>query len=531
MGTEALVTNTKYNQLMDEILERHLHLADHFEVAALLESMGWNDSRVAEIFNLADVFELALSLWNQLQSKLLSTTLSKAEKLSFKRKQLWDMMNNFFRGTIFALPMAVSVISMITLKFSLWSYENLSTDLATSIAIGTILSFVSVGGFTQAIARRGFFYITQGHYNMGRRVTFHFIGLGFLVCIICSISIFLFNSLFHIYPYYMLSLIILFFFFLTSIWLSVTVMYILKKEVTFTGLIISGIAIVYLLFVVLKMNIILSQLIALFIVSVAGLLLVLYYFKREEKKAEKGDTVPLPKMSVAVYSVMPYFLYGFFYFSFLFIDRVNAWSANTKFMPYLIWFRGEYELGLDFALLLLVIPMGVSEVIVSKLMLDLEMSQKKFFGQDTEKLNALFLKNYYKGLVIISITAMICAVCLYYGAQFIYEHFSLSIGNYLFSNPVTHFVFSWAIVSYAIVCLGLMNAVILFSLSQPNMIVRSIIPAFAVNGVIGFLLSRWIDYDYAIFGLLAGTIVFAILSSIKLVQVIKKLDYYLFASS
>ncbi|MBW9234278.1 hypothetical protein JQK62_18805, partial [Leptospira santarosai] len=69
-------------------------------------------------------------------------------------------------------------------------------------------------------------------------------------------------------------------------------------------------------------------------------------------------------------------LYGFLYFSFLFVDRVNAWSKNEEFMPYVIWFRGQYELGLDFALLTIIIPMGVCEVVVNRLMFDLETSQK-----------------------------------------------------------------------------------------------------------------------------------------------------------
>ena len=194
------------------------------------------------------------------------------------------MIRSFLRGLIFAFPMAISIFAMLSLKFSLWSYQYLSLDQATSIAIGTILSFVLVGGFTQAIARRGYFFLIQGYYNLARRNTFIFIGIGFVICFILSILMIGLNFIFNMFSYEMIFLMVLYFFFLTGIWLSVTVMYIMKKEIIFTVLIIFGIFLVYILFMLLGIDIIISQLISLCIVSICSLLLVLYFFKVEEKK-------------------------------------------------------------------------------------------------------------------------------------------------------------------------------------------------------------------------------------------------------
>ena len=88
--------------------------------------------------------------------------------------------------------MAISIAAMLTLKFSLWSYQYLSLEQATSIAIGTILSFVLVGGFTQAIASSGFSLI-QGYYKLARKNTFIFIGIGFVFCVFFSILIVVFK--------------------------------------------------------------------------------------------------------------------------------------------------------------------------------------------------------------------------------------------------------------------------------------------------------------------------------------------------
>jgi hypothetical protein len=417
------------------------------------------------------------------------------------------------------------------LKYSLWSYEYLSTDLATSIAIGTILSFITVGGFTQAIARRGFFYIIQGYYNMARRITFYFIKLGFLFCLFICTMILLLNMIIKVYPFYMVLVIILYFFFLNTIWLSVTVMYILKKELLFTGLILFGILIVFLLFSLAGLKIIVAQLIALAMISIISMILVIYLFKQAEAKEDKGISPQLPKMSVTLFSTMPYYVYGMLYFSFLFIDRMVAWTRHSDFMQYLIWFRGGYELGLDFAILVLIIPMGISEVVLTKLLMDIEISQKSYWAEDAQAMNRKYLTQYIKRLIQVFLTALISAGLLYLFLIEIFKRIPSLSSKSLFNSPETYMVFIVSLIAYVFIAVALMNAVTLFSLSQPNQIIRSIGISLLVNVGSGFLLSRWIDYQYAVCGLLIGSTVFLVLSTRNVFSVLRKLDYYLYAAS
>lgn len=529
LGTE-INRHERFEQLVEEVMNKNMTPEDRSEIAALLESMGWNDTRATEIFGVENIFELASEIWEQIRQKVVTTAFTQnanngAVKITF------ELVKSFLRGLIFALPMAISVISMLTLKFSLWSYQNLSVELATCIAIGTILSFVVVGGYTQAIARRGFFYIYQGYYKMARKATFLFIRFGYWTCLAVGIAIYLFNLIFNIFPADMFMYIILFFFFLNSIWLSVTVMYILKRELTFTGLIVAGIGLVYVLFRVFKMDIIVSQLIAISLVSIAGMALVIYYFRSAEKREEKGIAPKMTRLSITIYSIMPYFIYGFLYFSFLFIDRVNAWSANESFMPYFIWFRGEYELGLDFALLALMIPLGVCEVLVNKMMMNIEASYKRYWGFETDKMNALFEKAYYRMIAIITASSIASAVLIYFVILWSDKAYVHSFGKHLIVSAKTEFVFIIAMASYVILAVALLNAVILFSLSQPSLVNKALLPALGVNFVVGFLLSRWIDYTFAVFGLMAGAVVFVLLSFKAMRSVFRKLDYYLYAIS
>lgn len=520
----------KLRRLLDDVKARHVQPEDRYEIAALLESMGWNDERAARTFGVENVFELAALLWDMSKSNVIFTPFAKVEKMGL-RKTLITMVEHFLRGVIFALPMAVSVFAMITLRFSLWSYEDLAVDVATGIAIGTILSFVTMGGFAQAIARRGFFYMIQGYYKMARKVTFHFIMLGTLACLALSGLLLVTNVLIKLFPFDMIMIIILYYFFLNTIWLSVTVMYILRKEIVFTGLIIVGIFIVYLLFSRLHIPILLSQLSALLLVSLMAIGAALYFFKREEKKAERGMEPRLPKMSVTLYNVMPYFLYGLTYFAFLFVDRIIAWSVDTAFLPYFIWFRGDYELGLDFSLLVLIIPMGINEVVLSKLMLDIQASQKGYRGHEIKRMNRKYMTEYFIRAFLIFIIALASAFFVYHFVAWVMDDFNPEMGAVIYKNPVTHFVFVCSLLAYVLLSVALMNAVTLFSLSQPGKVVQAIWPAFVVNITVGFVLSRWFEFHFAVIGLIAGSLVFLIASTYQVTGVLKKLDYYMYAAA
>jgi len=541
-----------FEELINEILVRRAHPEDELEIAATLESMGWNDQLANERFGADDVFMLAEDIWLAIQSKVRYAPAAKIEKIG-SLQYLGKVVRSFLRGSIFAWPMAISIAAMLTLRFSLWSYQNFSLQYATSISLGTVLSFMTIGGFTQAIARRGFLYIGQGQYQMARRISYYFVRVGIVTCLVVAVLLGVFSMIFRIYPVNMTIIMILYFLFLSGIWLSVTIMYILQKELAFTGLITAGIAVVYVLFWILKMDIILSQVIALTFVTIASILLARYYFLRAEQKMEKGIAPPLPRLSIIVYTVLPYFIYGFAYFAFLNIDRIIAWSANkstnggqylaalnidvskiftwftdSAYMPYIIWFRGEYELGLDFALLVLILPMGLIEVVINEIMANLVADQKNFMGANAEAMNQIYSRFYRRRLILVTSFVVVDAVALYLAINFLAP--LEVIKDLVFGNAVTYFVFMVAMMAYALLAVALMNSLILFSLSQPKMVYEPMCYGLAVNILVGFVLTRWLDYSLAVVGLLVGAAVFLFLTTRYVIKMLKNLDYYLYSA-
>ncbi|MCL6650347.1 MAG: heme exporter protein CcmB [Chloroflexi bacterium] len=101
---------------------------------------------------------------------------------------------------------------------------------------------------------------------------------------------------------------------------------------------------------------------------------------------------------------------------------------------------------------------------------------------------------------------------------------------YVTGNPESWFVFNWALVAYAFVAAGLLNAMIFFSLSRPEMAVRSIALGLMLDFGVGFVSSRLLGYQWAVAGLVAGSVVFAVTGSIQMFQVMRRLDYYYYAS-
>lgn len=517
-------------QLLERVFERHLKPENTLEVAALIESMGWTDPLIQQQFGFANVFELAEQLWSLGRTRIeFQANEYQVEEPVIYRFQ--EGLRQFLRGTIFALPMVISVASMLFLRFSLWSYQNLSLETATAIALGTILSFLTVGGFMQAIARRGFFYIFQGYYRMAGRITFRFIAIGIVFSFFVSAVLLLLNTLFPVLPMNMLILTLGFYIVLNSIWLAVTAMYMLQREIIFTALLVMGIGLVFVLFRILHINILVSQLVTMVIISIMGIVIVQRLFRRAEKGQEYEIDAPMPRTAVTVYSVLPYFNYGFLYFLLLFVDRVIAWSTNAQFMPVDIWFRGDYEVGLDFALIMMVVPMGVSEVVVGRLLSDASFSQRFYSAWRTVQMGQTYVTKYVRGLVIMVISSVVSSIGVYIATKKYMDQYVYSLRHEILFTATTNYVFTIGLVAYSILGIALLNSVTMFSLSRPEQVLRPLMLAVTVDILLGFVLTRWINYTDAVWGICAGSLVFMILTTRNVLGVLHDIDYHLYLLS
>ncbi len=512
--------------LAAEVLKRTVSPRDPYEVAALLESMGWTDEQAASAFGSEDVFGLARDVYGICSQSVVTKPVAREARLPF-HKAAWNYVSGYLRGMMFAMPMAISIFAVLTIRYSLWSYVYFSVEIATAIALGTIGSLLVTGGFCQAIARRGLMYVTLSEYNLARRFSFTIVRLGLVVVILLGLGVFVFNLVFAVFPTRIISVALFYYFFLSCLWLTITVLYMLRRELIFTAIIVLGIAMVFVMHEVFRMDIMVAQAIGLTCAALLALAVVLWLFRKYERPADPGVEVPpIPRASIVVYTVIPYFLYGFLYFALLCTDRIVAWSANSVFMPYLIWFRGQYELGLDWALLALILPMGMVEVLITNFWLNVPVKQKSFPASETDRFNRAQVDAYYRQTTVYGVVAVLSGVLVYLATRFLERSGVFDL--YLFSDKVTYFVFTWGVVGYVFLTAGLLNAMYLFSLSRPDPVVRATAYAVGANFLLGFVASRVIDYHWAVLGLVAGAIVFFALTTVYAVRSLASLDYHLY---
>jgi len=515
-------------ELARQVARRSPFPHDHYEVAAIVESLGWTDHQVQTTFGYPDVFALARAIYDGL--KAAPTVLPHVPRKTLPWHQaLGRAVRHFFRGLVFALPMAVSVAAMLVVRYSLWAYQYFTLEVATAVAIATMLSLLVTGGFIQSIARRGLMYVEMDEYNAARRVTMRLMAVGTAVAMLVGLGFGLVNLVFLIYPWRMVGWALLYYLLLCTVWLAVGLLYILKRELLLTVIFALGIAAVGILHEVFRLTIMLAQGLALAFTSGASLLVARRTFATYERRRVPGvEYVPLPRPSLLLYTLLPYFIYGFGYFLLLYTDRILAWTADAPYMPYFFWFRGDYELGLDWAILILVLPLGVVEMAVVRFGDLLRQRQALHPASDVEGFNRWFLAFHTRWLWVFAAVVTASAALVYWGTIAVDRSGVLAVP--LFANRISYWVFGWAVLGYALIAAGLMNVLLLFCLSRPEPVLRVLGLAWLVDVVVGFVMSRQLGYQWAVCGLVAGALAFFLQSTYWCRSILRELDYQYYAS-
>lgn len=496
---------------------------DAHHIAALLEMNGWTDSRASRL-GYPDLFALAAAIderWpradahDHLHRRLADAWLSR-----FVRA-----VAEYVHGLAFAVPMVLASLSVFTLRYSLWSYLGFSTEIATGIALGMFGSFVVTGGFVQMIARRGLMHAAQGHYILVRHTSLQLMVLAVLCAIGLGLVAALVVAIVPVLPWAIVRVALLYYIMLTLLWLGIGLLYMLQLHIVTLGLLAGGIGLVYYLHERLGMPLMSAQ--ALGMAALAGGATCVAFAWLSWLNTHRGErlTASMPRPSQLAQSLAPYFVYGVGFYTLLFADRLIAWSVPSLFHPYFIWFRGEYELGLNFALWTLVLPFGLVEPYLHGLFRRINAGQRELALDALRRFSERALRQHVQhsaGVLAVGLVSVFGIVALINAAT---QAGWLAINP--LADPVSSFVFAIAAPTYAIVAVGLQNALVCFSLNAPWPVVRAVGWSVLVNFCVGFLLSRYIGYEWAVVGLAAGALVFVVMSTIAAVGVLRRVDLHL----
>ncbi len=503
-------------------------------VAATIESLGIRDIDANTDYGYENVFELAEFVYEQIQLEVNNEDRSQSHDSYthgfFKTIQL--LVKYYTAGLVLSMPMLVQIVAILVFEYALWAWLRFNEAQATVVAFGTIASFVITGGFIQVIGRLVSKYKGEENYYLARKAVYKILRLGIPTVILFAIALFLINLAFPFYPMRMMILSIIYMVLISFLLLSAAILFASELRFMILFSITFGTIVVILLTKGNLLGVYIAQWIGIVITTIlmTGYAALYYQFKIQSLRQELIKQT-LPYDEVSYYNNYRYFLYGFFYFIFLFTDRILAWSTGDVPPPYIIWFNTPYELGMDWALISFVITIATLEFSINAFSQYLIPAQKNISLNKMKAFNKHFNRFYFRQLVLLLIISVISILVTYFGVLSL-RAFETQIPEIkdFFANPITFKVFWMGSISYVFLVYGLLNSLFFFTLNRPTFVTYSMIVAVVVNFIVGYICSRLFGFEYATIGLLAGALTFALITGIIAKKFFNHLDYYYYSA-
>lgn len=430
-------------------------------------------------------------------------------------------------GVLHLLPVFIQIAAIVLFGYSLWTYTGFNEIQSTAVVLGVIVGMVSTGGFVQVIGKQASFYWNYKDYTMVQQTISYLFKLGMKTLFSVLLGIFLLNFFFHIYPYEVLLIVFCYAFFVGLLLLILAPLHPVKQRWMITVSILAGTIAALLLKNNTHYPIYITHWFGITITILVTQVFLFFFFKKIQKKGLNAHSAPL-KTPVVLYHNYSHFLYGMMLYAFIFIDRILAWSSGIQENPpFLVFFEKNYELGMDLAILVFLLLAGVLEFSIATFTRFIDIGQKHTASDQIANYALEMQRNYRLHVMALWITGILAFVFIFYLLQApwaLKNHFKPE----MIKQCLTIFIVGG--IGYIFFAWGILNALYLFTLGQIIKPLKAIIYAALVNFSVGFVLSRFVAYDYSVFGMLVGSIVFMMLTCRALHSFFKQLDYHYYAA-
>ncbi|MHB8146231.1 MAG: hypothetical protein ACYDGM_03080 [Vulcanimicrobiaceae bacterium] len=426
------------------------------EVAILLESLGYSGDIVAELWY-PDLFALARDV-----TTLIDQYVSDEER-SEQRDLSWfvNACRDYAIGSLYSGPWIIAVIGLAVFGASLWSSLSTPLHLATAIALGVYVAQLVSGFYSQAIARRLTFYFLQHNAGLMRWTFERFIALALGTTLLAALILWAAVRAAYGDPDAWLAAS---FCAGSAIFqLSLVPLYTLRRfawiiAIATVSTLVTGAT--FMLLFHRHVDVPWEPATLAVEIGAAGaiVLLATYRWLARGAASAHGDFVP-PALRSIVASTLPYAAFGLLYFASILCDRIFAGIASGGGHTYA--YSAVYELGADVALLAMLPVTGVVNVILEALPKRILAGSKVGIGE-SGPMQAGMSRFYALGVLAV-LASTIAAIALgeIAGARVVASPY---LGG---GNPDALLVLRFAVVGYALIMLGLLNAQLLFFLSRP----------------------------------------------------------------
>lgn len=506
---------------------------DEWAVAATLEATGMRDLDAREKHGYEDLFGLARDLHVLIMASPPKIEAGKraGNKPETQGERTRRFLKHLFQGSFFAMPMIGQIICILTTRYSLWASLDFTEMQATLIGLGTVGSFAITGGVIMTIGRQGTAYRSMKAYSLLEKVCKQLVGLGLLLATLVWIFALLANMFVPFLGGWAFTTASLYYIALCAMWLALGLLYMLGKHAWSFGVTLSGGLLVGVQVRLLGFDVEWSQLSSIFLASIVAFLVAARAIRklRPDEDAKLAAS-PLPPPDVAAGILAPFAVYGLGYFTFLFLDRLLAWTAPGRPLPMPVWFHTPYELGMDWALISLLVPMAYLEHVIHEFGPRIMREQDQLTYDRMPEHRSSMVQFGLRSLLVTAVFSVVSIIVTYYAVRALRAFDDVQEIRDFFASPITENVFWFAAVGYQLLTWALMVGLLFFTLARGNVVVKAMWRCLALCLVVGFAASRLLAPEWAVLGFVAGTVYFAFTMLRAGLGLGRGIDYYYYSA-
>ncbi len=519
--------------LSEQIVEKVGRPINVHVTQSIIESFGIREIDVYDDYGLSSIQELSEKLHGDIIK-----VLDKKINPNSVDTEIVDVNESFFSrikkfieyytvGMFYLFPVFFQVLSVILFGYSIWTYSSFNELQSTAVVIGIISGFIFSGGIVAVMSKQVSFYWNYKNHFMVFQSTVFLIKKGIVILFTINSILFIFSFILDIFPVEMMTLSVLYSILIGSLLLFMAPLYVTKQRWFISVSILIGSTVSLILKFLCSLNTYLTHWIGISVVIILLFLYLILYFKKKKIYLKMYDKKEIHKPAFFYHNYI-YFIYGTLFYLFIFLDRIIAWSdSKENQISYLILFDKDYEIGMDIALLSYFLITGVLEYSISSFTKTLDKGQKFTENNRIKFYSNIFIKNYWRNVVLIILITAFASVIQYF---LIYSPYGYKLQfneNLTYRNievcvlgTLGYFFLSWSI----------LNVLFFFTLGKPKWPLIGITVACFVNIFIGLICSRLFSYHYGVLGFLIGSFIFMIITTKGVLSFFKKIDYHYYAS-
>ncbi len=492
--------------------EGTVQVAHGCELAALIESLGYND-RSAKERGFPNIFSFAEHLFARLQQN--PTPYGKAGQNS-EWLSLWAETRCAMRKFSLSLAYAIPWMVMLTLECLRPDALQVSPEIGGALSFSLIASLITAGGFVQMISRSGNFYYGLKEPVLAHRTCMSLLNIGLTSSLFLALLGMMFGSYFHLFAGSYLVLAAINYVALTLLWMLCAVLSV--QGIGWCIPFVFALSIVISCWIKTLANsgtIILLMLCPLMAV-VCALSCVLAGSYHQERKHPGSKDSARPRFVVMFISLVPFYVYGTVYFSFLFADRLTAGSAVPWVSGLSFGIDAAYKKGTDLVLLAFLITAALVEYLGDSFLRFWQRLAAELPHAASEQLIVSLRKRHSKSIFAICTAFVVIALSAW---------FAFSRSSNLAPAPRLLETAALAGLGYLMLSMALLETIILVSINAISKALLAVALGVGVNLLTGYGLSHLLGVQYAAVGLLAGSAVVLWKCSAAVNQVLCHPDY------